>query len=162
MKRADLASHCVIFLGGDRRQPTRNVLAWKRIPTCPFSLGFFEPKRKGLLSLRPKSTAAPTVRTVWVTPDSDIYSVPLPPATRDSPRVSGVARSSWMLLQRCGRWYIHGPVDLMLGSPPNRYGLNCQNASLSASWITRGLTAVLLMTPNVGEVKLVSGLANWG
>ena len=46
--------------------------------------------------------------------------------------------------------------------PLNRYGLNCQNASFSASWITRGLMAVLLMTPNVGEVKLVSGLANWG
>ena len=37
-----------------------------------------------------------------------------------------------------------------------------QNESFSASCTTRGLTAVLLMTPNVGEVKLVSGLANCG
>ncbi len=46
--------------------------------------------------------------------------------------------------------------------PFNRYGMNCQNASFRASWITRGLTAVLLITPNVGEVKLLSGLANCG
>jgi hypothetical protein len=37
-----------------------------------------------------------------------------------------------------------------------------QNASLNASWMTRGFTAVLLMTPNVGEVKVLSGLANCG
>ncbi len=37
-----------------------------------------------------------------------------------------------------------------------------QNESFNASCTTRGLTAVLPMTPNVGEVKLVSGLANCG
>jgi hypothetical protein len=38
---------------------------------------------------RPEVDSSPTVRTVRVTPHSGIYSVPIPPATRVSPRVSG-------------------------------------------------------------------------
>jgi gamma-glutamyltranspeptidase len=42
--------------------------------------------------------------------------------------------------------------------PLNRYGLSGQNATFSASWITRGFTAVLLIAPNVGEAKLTECL----
>lgn len=37
-----------------------------------------------------------------------------------------------------------------------------QNAIFTASCPTRALTEVLLITPKVGELKLVSGLANCG
>ena len=36
-----------------------------------------------------------------------------------------------------------------------------QNASFSGSWIAQRFTALLLKTPNVGDLELVSGLANW-
>ena len=53
-----------------------------------FSLGFFEPKGKEAGISSPRSRKQPTVWTVRVTPDSDIYRVSVSTATRDFPRAA--------------------------------------------------------------------------
>src|SRR5580765_358606 len=134
--RLGFAYHPLPWRG--RPHSSRSVLACRRIPICLLPLRFFKPKRKGATIAPPKkSTAARPFEQDQVTPDSGIYSVPIPTATRDSP--SGL-----------GRWHSHGPVALSRVVPLNRYAQSCQNASSSAGWITRGLTAVLLITPNLG------------
>jgi hypothetical protein len=111
----------------------------------------------------PRVDSSPTVRTVWLLPTSVFTASRSPLPLGIPPGSLVVATSFWMLLQRCGTWIsMDQGRDFARRVPLNRYRSNGQNASFRASWITRGLTAVLLMTPNVGEVKFVSGLANCG
>ncbi len=71
MKWAHSDSHFTVF-GGE-------------YPFVPVPRIFLTEEDRGCCLSAQEVDSSPTVRTVWVTPDSSVYSVPIPNATRDSP-----------------------------------------------------------------------------
>jgi|SRR6185369_3887776 len=55
---------------------------------------------------------------------------------------------------------LKGAVETVKGASRTSHERQRQKANFRTSCPTRGFTAVLLMTPNVGEVKFASGFAN--
>ena len=88
MMWADLASHFIIFLGGDRPHSSTNVQACRRMPICPLFLGFFEPKRKGAAISPPRSTAARLFEQYGLLP------IPVFTTSR-SPLLLGISLVGW-------------------------------------------------------------------
>jgi hypothetical protein len=166
---------------GYRFRFTLQFLSLQSVPIRTVSIQGFSPRFLVFVSPEIRSRARIVLRTVLASSKSGDRCVSS--QTADFARKE-INSAQWQQIRLTGCTYTKSERPLNSNHAQNGFLLNdivlgactldleqsiasvrqieAQNESFSASCTTRGLTAVLLMTPNVGEVKLVSGLANCG